>query len=100
MSPERDTSPMTRALDIIEAWAATRKPFSANTIRPEMDAANVPGPIRGQAIAAAHREGTIRRMSLLGVVSSQRCTHGKRIDEWIGAGAPGRVKPVEEVLFR
>jgi hypothetical protein len=80
-----DQSPMSRALAVIEAWAGRGRPFSANDLRPDLDAAGVTGPVVGRAFQQARADGVIQQVSMLGVVSSQQRTHLKRINEWTGA---------------
>lgn len=53
-------APPTSALGIIRKHALANRRFSANDVRPALDAADIPGPTRGPAFAAAERRQWIK----------------------------------------
>jgi hypothetical protein len=68
------------ALLIITDTARRLETFSANTVRVEMEIAQVPGPVVGAAFGQAARDGLIRRDGY--VPSTQAATHSHPVSQW------------------
>lgn len=66
----------------IRAAAATGRPFSANSIRPQH---GVVGPVVGAAFTAARKAGLIEAAG--DEISSGKSAHGHRIFQWRGTNA-------------
>ena len=68
------------AVLIITDAARRMETFSANTIRVELDAAQIPGPVVGAAFGKAAKQGIIRRDGY--VPSTLGNTHGHEVKQW------------------
>lgn len=74
-----------RGIAVIARWARQGAPFSANDIRGELDAAEVPRRLRGGLIRVAKARGLIRAIPGRQVRSSDIATHSKPVDVYVGA---------------
>lgn len=81
-----------RALAIILAWRDRGRPFSANDVRTDMDAAAIRTAARGTAFAMAKRRHLIVSVGL--EQSTDKGTHAKRIELYADPFVDARRGPV------
>lgn len=75
-----DVDKTAAALSIVRAAAQNLEYVSANDVRPEMEAENIPGQLRGPAFAAAVKAGYLEPVAL--ETSTDRGTHAKPVQRY------------------